>query len=85
MLGSIFETDKNPELWCKVDGTAPLKRVTIVRNEKNWRVFDSIKNNLFEETVTDESPLDGENRYYIRVEQEDGNMAWSSPVWVTVK
>jgi hypothetical protein len=29
--------------------------------------------------------LDGENRYYVRVEQVDGNMAWSSPVWVTRK
>ena len=25
----------------------------------------------------------GENRYYVRVIQRDGNMAWSSPVWVT--
>jgi hypothetical protein len=29
--------------------------------------------------------LEGENRYYVRVVQKDGNMAWSSPVWVTKK
>ena len=85
LLGSIVEAQENPKLWCRVDGTAPLKRVTIVRNEKNWKVYDSIGGNVFEETVTDESPGEGENRYYIRVEQSDGNMAWSSPVWVTVK
>jgi hypothetical protein len=33
---------------------------------------------------TDPSPLAGENRYYLRIEQSDGNMAWSSPMWVTV-
>lgn len=82
-LGSIFETEENPKLWFKVDGTADLKRVTIVRNEKNWKTFDAFNGNRCEETVTDESPLKGENRYYIRVEQTDGNMAWSSPVWVT--
>jgi hypothetical protein len=27
----------------------------------------------------------GENRYYLRLQQEDGNLAWSSPVWVQVE
>ncbi len=31
---------------------------------------------------TDSNPLPGENRYYVRLQQEDGNMAWSSPVWI---
>ena len=34
---------------------------------------------------TDADPIKGENRYYVRVEQTDGNMAWTSPVWVTYK
>ena len=86
LLGSIFSTEENPKLWLRVDGTAPLKRVTIVRNEKNWKVFPDIDGTTFEMPVTDESPLrEVENRYYIRVEQSDGNMAWSSPVWVTMK
>jgi hypothetical protein len=34
-------------------------------------------------TWTDAEPLKGENRYYLRIEQVDGNMAWSSPLWVT--
>jgi len=82
-LGSIFSTDEKPTLTMSVDGTAPLKRVTIVRNEENWKVFDQIDGNTFEVTHTDEAPPEGEGRYYIRVEQKDGNMAWSSPVWVT--
>ncbi len=36
-------------------------------------------------TFTDEAPLTGENHCYLLVEQNDGNMAWSSPVWVQVK
>ena len=66
-----------------MDGTAKLKRVTVIRNEKNWKVFDSIEGKLFEKELEDDAMLEGENRYYLRVEQEDGNMAWSSPVWVT--
>ena len=40
---------------------------------------------MFEQSFEDEYPVTGENRYYLRVEQADGNMAWSSPVWVQVK
>lgn len=83
LLGSEIVTKGNPKLWFKVDGTAKLKRVTLVRNEKNWKVFDSIEGKLFEREIEDNEMLEGENRYYLRVEQEDGNMAWSSPVWVT--
>ena len=32
--------------------------------------------------LIDDAPLPGENRYYLRVEQNDGSMAWSSPVWI---
>ncbi len=82
-LGSIFDTKRNPKLSISIDGTAPLKRVTVIRNEEDWKVFDRIDSQLFETEITDKSMADGENRYYVRVEQNDGNMAWSSPVWVT--
>ncbi len=83
-LGSVFDATGHPEMQVAVSGTAKLRRVTIVRNETNYKVFTP-KDSDFSSTFTDEKPLDGENRYYIRVEQEDGNMAWASPVWVTIK
>ncbi len=36
-------------------------------------------------TFTDLKPLDGTSYYYVRVQQEDGELAWTSPVWVTRK
>ena len=83
-LGSQFETGEKPAITLKVDGTGELKRVTICRNETDHQVF-SPEGSTFQTTWTDESPLPGENRYYLRVEQEDGNMAWVSPVWVTIR
>jgi hypothetical protein len=83
-MGSILESPANPELKYAVNGTAPIKRLTIVRNEKDYRVFEPGKVEV-DGTFKDEAPLAGENRYYLRVEQEDGNMAWSSPVWVLKK
>ena len=83
-MGSVFETEGKPEMKCFINGTAALKRVTLVRNETNHQVWEPGKRE-FAGAFTDSSPLVGENRYYLRVEHTDGNMAWSSPVWVTVK
>jgi hypothetical protein len=33
----------------------------------------------------DETPLDRPTFYYIRLRQNDGETAWSSPVWVDLK
>ena len=30
----------------------------------------------------DTSPRTGENYYYVRIQQIDRNLAWSSPIWV---
>jgi hypothetical protein len=84
MLGSIFSTSEKPQLQIAVNGTAPIKQVTIIRNEADYKVFPAGQRD-FAVRFTDEQPIQGENRYYVRVEQNDGNMAWSSPVWVTLQ
>jgi len=30
----------------------------------------------------DADAIPGESYYYVRVQQEDGQMAWASPIWV---
>ena len=82
MLGSVFESSTKPEISLAVYGTAPLSRVTVVRNEVDYKIFKPEGQNL-KEVFTDPEPVSGENRYYLRVEQEDGNMGWASPIWVT--
>lgn len=66
-----------------LDGTAEIKRVTLVRNELNYRQWEP-KAKQFALSYTDDAPFAGENRYHLHVEQSDGNMAWSSPMWVKV-
>ncbi|MSU59855.1 MAG: hypothetical protein EXS35_17095 [Pedosphaera sp.] len=83
-MGSVLETFGKPKLKFFINGTAPLKRVTLVRNETDHQTWEPGRKEIAD-GFTDAAPLPGENRYYLRVEQTDGNMAWSSPVWVTVK
>lgn len=82
-MGAIFSTRDKPSLQFAIEGTASLKRVTLVRNETDYQVFEP-RGKIFTHHLIDENPLAGENRYYLRVEQIDGNMAWTSPVWVTL-
>lgn len=84
LLGTEIALSGKPALKFSIDGTAEISRVTLVRNEQNYQQWEP-KAKSFEQAFTDEAPIAGENRYYLRVEQKDGNMAWSSPVWVQVK
>jgi hypothetical protein len=84
LLGTETVVTGKPRLAFKIDGTADIQRVTLVRNEQNYQQWQPSARR-FAQSFTDEAPLVGENRYYLRIEQSDGNMAWSSPVWVSVK
>ncbi len=83
-MGEVFEIDGKPELRFRVEGTAPVQRLTVVRNEQDHHVLEPGAKSV-DGAWTDPAPLPGENRYYLRIEQADGNMAWSSPLWITVK
>ncbi len=66
-------------------GTGPIKRVDLIHNESYaYNVLPAGKSAV-KFSYTDKNPVPGENRYYVRVEQEDGNLAWSSPVWIERK
>ncbi len=82
LLGTELETSEPPTLKITVSGTAPLAVVTLVRNEADYQDFRPKDGTDFEVTYTDDKPARGENRYYVRVVQVDGNMGWTSPIWV---
>jgi len=73
-------------LTVKVVGTAPIRAVEIVRN--NVTIYRHKGSGIFEE-VEFVDQEDGEQLpffphlyYYVRVIQADGEMAWSSPIWL---
>ncbi len=73
-------------------GTASIKEVLIIRNGKPFHTFNP-KDDSYEFAFDDEEPLEktvlkskGDRPpfayYYMRVLQEDGHIAWTSPIWV---
>src|SRR5262249_35505456 len=80
--GDITRTAALPELSARIVGTAPLKRVALIRD--NEYIF-SVKpeGDRYRLDYRENNLSGGEHYYYVRVEQDDGNVAWSSPTWVS--
>ena len=70
------------ELIVKILGTAPVKQVDVIRGRD---FVYTLQNQTADVSFSfvDQEPVSGEVHYYVRVQQADGQMAWSSPIWVS--
>ena len=69
------------ELIVRILGTAPVKQVDVIRGQDFVYTLQNQTDDVSFRFV-DEKPVSGEMHYYVRVQQADGQMAWSSPIWV---
>jgi hypothetical protein len=76
-----------PNFQVIVLGTGPIATVELLRNSQVVYTARPAEKKLAELRFDweDAAPPQGEraNYYYIRVTQQDGQMAWASPIWVT--
>ncbi|MCS7026193.1 MAG: DUF3604 domain-containing protein [Bryobacteraceae bacterium] len=81
LQGDIAEVKGDFSLVIKVLATAPIRQLDIIRSNQ----FILTRHLLGKEVdfeFRDSSPLNGESFYYVRVQQVDDQMAWSSPIWI---
>ncbi len=80
-----WSASKGPvPLAVRVIGCDEIASVEIIRNGK--KIFDEKAEGVFAYFLLDDAqPKPGTSWYYARILQKDGNMAWSSPVWVTME
>jgi len=68
-------------LSIRVIGTQPIRQIDVIRGQE----FVFNRQNLGRDaslSFVDADPPAGETFYYVRVIQVDGQLAWSSPIWV---
>lgn len=82
LMGDIFSTADPPVLKVKVIGTGPIARLTVIKNNRFVHTLAPNQKSV-EFAYRDADFQPGESYYYVRVEQADGSLAWSSPIWVT--
>jgi hypothetical protein len=81
MMGDAYTSSRKPQIHISVAGTANISRIEIIRNQD--RIFNkTIDAKTAELDFTDQEPYSGHNYYYVRVSQSDGEIAWSSPVFL---
>ena len=81
IMGDSFQADAAPQLSVRAVGTGAIKQIDVVKNQKFiYTLRPGVKEASFE--YTDQDFGAGENYFYVRVLQEDGQIAWSSPIWV---
>ena len=70
-----------PEITAHIVGTGPLKHVMVVR-DNTYIYSQNPQGSTYDLRYRENALAAGTHYYYVRVEQQDGNMAWSSPIWV---
>ena len=79
-MGEQGKIKKPAEIRVRVAGTAPLAWISIVRNNED--VLRVMGEGLDQEVLWEDADVTPGSWYYARVVQEDGHMAWASPVWL---
>ena len=83
-MGEEYQSNEAPHFLVKVIGTAPLESITLVKNNQDYVRMNGDGLELEFEYSKTERPQKGEtDYYYVRVIQQDGEMAWSSPIWIS--
>jgi hypothetical protein len=81
LMGDAFATTAVPKLRARIIGTDHLAQVDLIRD--NAFVYtERPGRSEFAFEYADPSASRGEHWYYVRVMQRDGNLAWSSPIWI---
>ncbi len=80
-MGETFTARGSAPLKAYVRATGPLASVTLVKNNRliYSKPGDGPEMNF---SYTDAAAPAGAAYYYIRVEQKNGQLGWSSPIWV---
>ncbi len=83
LMGDAFSTNQAPELRVKLSGTAPFAKVVIVKDNKYvYTTQPGARDVNFR--WRDNAPDPGKTSYYyVRGEQQDGEVVWASPFWIT--
>jgi len=85
IMGEDFETSESPTLTVKLVGTSPFAKVHVIKDSRYAYTTEPHKTDV-EFSWRDTSPQAGKTSYYyVRGEQEDGEIVWVSPMWITYR
>ena len=85
IMGDEFQTYELPQINVDIIAESELKWIEVIRNNSTIYQYGG-KGYHSRFTLEDiDAPKGKTSYYYIRLTCEDGNMAWTSPIWVNIK
>ncbi len=82
MMGDEYSSAFTPRMHILAAGTGEIGRIEVIRNQQ--RIFNKeTQGKVVELDFEDKGPVEGTSYYYVRVSQNDGEIAWSSPIFFT--
>jgi len=81
LMGDIIDASAPPKLSVHIIGTAPIAQIDVIKNNQYVHQLKPRQDAVAFQYL-DNAISAGESYYYVRVEQTDGQLAWSSPIWV---
>ena len=83
MIGESFSSSSRPSFQVKLDGTSPFAKVTIVKDNQYVYTTEPGKAKV-SFSWRDTAATSGKTSYYyVRGVQQDGEIVWVSPMWIT--
>jgi hypothetical protein len=84
LQGDDLTTSSIPEIRAHIVAAGPLRKIVVVRDNQ-YIYSKEPSGKTFDLTFREPALTAGKHYYYVRLEQQDRNMAWSSPIWVDYK
>ncbi len=83
-MGEEFPVSEPPRLDVRIIGTGRIRQIDVIKDSTFvYTAHPGVEEVTFSYTDSEIEP--GTHYYYVRVIQDDGNMAWGSPVWVNYR
>lgn len=85
LVGDEFASTANPTISVAVAGTDRLEMIELIKHDRSGYAVIHVEEPDSEISSFDYVDADFKESsfYYVRVTQVDGEMAWSSPIWIT--
>ena len=82
VMGDEFSAPEPLPIEVRARGTAPIAKVHVLRGGRTLYTGEPGQQEVsFTYTDADVEARAGTQDYYVRIEQADGHVAWSSPIW----
>ena len=83
MMGDEFTTAEPPTLRLKLIGASNIARVTLVKDDEEVKVWNPGEQTVELEWTDADAKPGATSYYYFRGEQDDTELVWVSPMWIT--